>query len=110
MRIEALKYRTEDNMDIIIVVDVLDQQSTEQPILFRIGDIRYKNSRKRNYESLMGKIRDDYGYRKLDRSGREKYVMQKFIEFVKEDILKQAIINAYDICKPDVTKIDVNAY
>ena len=40
MRIEALKYRNENNQDIIIIVDFYDLSSK---IVWRIADIKYKN-------------------------------------------------------------------
>lgn len=46
MRIEALKYRTEDNKDIIIIVDFYDSFSK---FVWKIADIKYKTSRQRRY-------------------------------------------------------------
>ena len=55
MRIEALKYRTEDKNDIIICVDVYDNYGE---LGWKIADIKYKTSRQRNYRYYSEIFRD----------------------------------------------------
>lgn len=72
---------------------------------WRIDDIRYREFKKRNWKSLEKSFSDSYDYRRLSMDDRRKYEMQKYIEFVGEDKLKEAIIKAWEQIKPDVERI-----
>lgn len=104
MRIEALKYRTEDKQDIIIIVDFYDNYMNP---LWRIADIKHKTSRQREYRYLSASIRDDWNYRKLDREERWDYVMKKYEEFVGREKLEEAVELAWKSLRPDLGKIGV---
>lgn len=105
MRIDALKYRTEDNQDIIIVVDLQIGYGYQNNNIWQIVDIGYKSSRQRKYTYLSTTIRNRYEYRQLDQKEREQYVKEKYIEFVGEDKLKEAVIEAWKSIKPDLENI-----
>ena len=105
MRIDALKYRTEDNQDIIIVVDLQVGYGYQNNNIWQITDIRYKSARQRKYTYLSTTIRDRYEYRQLDQKEREQYVKEKYIEFVGEDKLKEAVMEAWKSIKPDLENL-----
>jgi len=105
MRIDALKYRTENNQDIIIVVDLQVGYGYQNNNIWQIVDIGYKTSRQRKYTYLSTTIRDRYEYRQLDQKGREQYVKEKYIEFVGEDKLKEAVMEAWESIKPDLENL-----
>ena len=105
MRIEALKYRTEDKNDIIICVDFYENDKKPE---WRIADIKYKTSRQRNYSYLSETFRDSYDYRKLDMNERKKFALEKFEEFVGRDKLEEAIITAWQTLKPNLDEITVS--
>ena len=106
MRIEALKYRTEDKNDIIICVDVYDNYGE---LGWKIADIKYKTSRQRNYRYYSEIFRDSYDYRKLDMQERKNYALKKFEDFVGRDKLEEAIIAAWESFKPNLDEISANA-
>lgn len=57
MRLEGLKFKTEDKDEITIIVDVFaDFKEME----FRIADVMIRHYRKRNATSLKSKITDEY--------------------------------------------------
>ena len=106
MRIDALKYRTEDNQDIIIVVDLQVGYGYQNNNIWQIVDIGYKSSRQRKYTYLSTTIRDRYEYRQLDQKEREKYIKGKYIEFVGEDKLKEAVMTAWKSIQPDLENLE----
>lgn len=97
MRIEALKYRTEEKIDIVIIVGLRDVYNNLEWI---IEDVKYKTSRQRNYRFYSKKITDSYEYRKTDFEHRYDYMYQQFSEFVGEDKLKEAMFKAWEYIKP----------
>ena len=104
MRIEALKYRTDEKQDIIIVVDFYENYRDPE---WRIADIKYKTSRQREYRFLSTSFRDDWDYRKLDREERYDYVMKKYEEFVGREKIEEAVEAAWKSLRPDLGKIGV---
>lgn len=105
MRIDALKYRTENNQDIIIVVDLQVGYGYQNNNIWQIVDIGYKTSRQRKYTYLSTTIRDRYEYRQLEPKEREQYVKEKYIEFVGEDKLKEAVMVAWKSIQPDLENL-----
>lgn len=102
LRIEALKYRTEDKRDIIIVVDFfVDYNNTE----WRIAEIKYKTSRQREYRWFTDSFKDEYSYRKLDMKGRQEYAVKKFEGFVGREKLEEAVETAWRNIRPDLDNI-----
>lgn len=102
MRIEALKYRTEDRNDIIIVVDFyVDYRN----YIWRIEDIKYKTSRQREYRHYSDTFRDNWNYRQLNLDERKKYAMRKYEEFVGRDKLNEAVMIVWEMIKPNLENI-----
>ena len=108
MRIDALKYRTEDKQDIIIVVDFVNGVGYMNCDNWRIADIGYKTSRQKTYRYLSSTIRESWDYRKLNIEERDEFVLKKYIDFVGEEKLKKAIIAAYKSLEPNLEKLDVS--
>ena len=106
MRIEALKYRTEEKMDIIIYVDFYFDCSTK-PVNWKIGDIAYKMSRRKKYTYLSENFSDDYEYRGMELRERREYALKKFYEFVGKEKIQEALISAWESLKPDIENIDI---
>lgn len=102
MQIKALQFKKEDKTEVAIYVYFYESVSDRE---WRIDDIRYREFRKRNWNSLYNSFESDYDYRRLSVSDRKKYELQKYIEFVGEDKLKEAIMNAWEQIKPDVESI-----
>ena len=105
MRIDALKYRTEDNKDIIIVVDLRVGYGYRNNNIWQIVDIGYKSSRQRKYTYLSTLIRDRHEYRQLDQKERKQYVKEKYIEFAGENKLKEAVMEAWKSIEPDLENL-----
>lgn len=105
MRIDALKYRTEDQQDIIIVVDLQVGYGYQNNNVWQIVDIGYKTSRQRKYTYLSTTIRDRYEYRQMDQKGREQYVKEQYVKFVGEDKLKEAVMEAWKSIKLDLENL-----
>lgn len=95
MRIDALKYRTEDKQDIIIVVELMIGYGYQNNSIWQVADIGHKSSRQRKYTYLSTAIRDRYEYRKLNQEERELYIKEKYIEFVGVDKIEEAILEAW---------------
>lgn len=107
MRIEALKYRTEDNNDIVIYVNFLDSYVGKER--WEIADIHYKTSKQRNYRIFSHTFRDLYEYRHLDYDKRDEYKIKKFEDFVGKEKLQEALIAAWEMIKPDIENISIGA-
>lgn len=107
MRIEALKYRTDDNNDIIIWVNFRDGYIKEER--WEIAEIQYKTPKQRNYRVFSHTFRDLYEYRHLDYDKRDEYKLKKFEEFVGKEKLQEALIAAWQMMKPDIESISIGA-
>lgn len=105
MRIEALKYRTEDNKDIIIIVDFYDSFSK---FVWKIADIKYKTSRQRRYNYFSETFCEDYNYRKLNLKEKNLYALHKYYEFVGREKIEEALLKAWEASKPDLDKIEAD--
>jgi hypothetical protein len=102
-RIEALKFTREDKSELTIVVAIMEYS---EKLHYRIDDIYIREFRKKNKISIKNKYRDNYAFRKLDVIEREKYVRKFILDYVTEEQIKQAINNAWEICKPNILSID----
>ena len=105
MRIDALKYRTEDNQDIIIVVELTIGYGYQNNNIWRIADIGHKSSKQRKYTYLSTEIRDRYEYRKLNQEERGLYIKEKFIEFVGVDKIEEAVLAAWKSIIPNTENL-----
>lgn len=99
MQIKALQFKKEDKTEVAIYVYFYESVSDRE---WHIDDIRYREFKRRSWKSLKKSFSDSYDYRRLSMGDRRKYEMQKYIEFVGEDKLKEAIMNAWEQLKPDV--------
>lgn len=105
MRIDALKYRTEDKQDIIIVIELMIEYGFQKNNIWRVADIGYKSSRQRKYTYLSTKIRNEYEYRKLNQEERELYIKDKYIQFVGEDKIEEAVMAAWNSIIPNTKEL-----
>ena len=103
MRIEALKYRT-NNLDIIIFVD-FDVLSGEHIKRWSIAEIAYKKLLVNKYNFLSDTYCDDDEYYQMAPEERDLYILKKQIEFAGEDRLREARTAAWNKIKPDADKI-----
>lgn len=102
MNIESREFRKEDDTRIKIQLYLFFEY---KDIRYRISDIRYCEPRKRIWKSLDASFRDNWEYRKLSQDDRRKYEIEKYVSFAGKDILKEAIMSAWELLKPDVDKI-----
>lgn len=107
LRIEALRYRNENNQDIIILVEGLYQRDN---MIWSIGDIQYKTSRQRQYRYFSNVIENDYEYLKLAFEQRKEYKQRKYIEFIGEEKAKEAIMAAWKSIKPNFENENFKSY
>ena len=102
MNIESPEFKKEDGtrlrVQLYLYLDYKD-------IKYRISDTRYCEPRKRTWKSLETSFRDNFDYRQLKQDDRRKYEIKKYVEFVGRDVLKEAIISAWESLKPDVDGI-----
>ena len=105
MRIEALKYRNENNQDIIIIVDFYDFSSK---IVWRIADIKYKTSRQKIYRYFSETFCEDYNYRKLNSKERKLYALHKYYAFVGKEKIEEALLKVWEAFKPDLDKMEAD--
>lgn len=104
MRVSEYKYRNEDGMDVLIVVDFIDRGMLEGH--WRIADVGYKRPRQRNYTYLSKEIREDSEYRRQKFEDRSRYALEKLIEFAGKDRIVEALNDAYAKLKPSFENID----
>lgn len=104
MRLEALKYRSDSNLDIIIFVDfnVLSEEHTKR---WSIAEIAYKKLLANRYNFLSDTYRDDYEYFQMAPDERSAYVLSRQMEFVGPEKLKEALIAAWNMVKPDPEQV-----
>lgn len=104
MRIEALKYRSENNLDIIIFVDfnVLSEEHIKR---WSIAEIAYKKLLINRYNFLSDTYRDEDEYFQTTPDERAAFVLKKQIEFVGAEKLKEALLAAWNMVKPDTDQI-----
>lgn len=104
MRIEALKYRSDQKLDIIIFVD-FNVSSEEHMKRWSIAEIAYKKLLVNRYNFLSDTYRDDDEYYQMTPEERAAYVLNKQIEFVGAEKLKEALLAAWNMVKPDPEQI-----
>lgn len=104
MTIEALKYKTKDKDEIIVCVTLHVEYS--DGISWSIRDIKYRPYRKKKYISMEDKFRDEARYIANPTFERKnKYIKDKLIEFIGEDVAKKAYIAAWESIKPNVERL-----
>ena len=102
LRIDALKYRTEDKQDIIIVVEFYTNYRKPE---WRIAEIKHKTSRQREYRWFTDSFKDEYSYRRLSMEDRQKYALEKFESFVGREKIEEAVEAAWKSIRPDLGNI-----
>lgn len=105
MRVEALKYRNENNQDIIIIVDFYENFPNN---VWKVTDIKYKTSRQKIYRYFSETFCEDYNYRKLNSKERKLYALHKYYEFVGKEKIEEAFLKAWEAFKPDLDKIEAD--
>lgn len=102
MNIKSIEFRKEDGTRVRIQLYLFFDYKN---IRYRISDIQYYEPRKRTWKSLEASFRDNFSYRKLNQDERRKYKIEKYIAFVGKDMLKEAIMSAWENLKPDMKEI-----
>ena len=105
MRIEALKYQTDKKEDIIIFVDYNEVYSEGYHVQWSIADIAYRRPPSRNYIFLSDTYRDDSKYYILSPDEKTAYALKRQKEFAGEEKLKEALVSAWTIIRPDTDSI-----
>lgn len=105
MRIEALKYQTDKKEDIIIFVDYNEVYSEGYHVQWSIADIAYRRPPSRNYIFLSDTYRDDSEYYVMPPEEKTAYALKRQKEFAGKEKLKEALISAWNIIRPDTDSI-----
>ena len=105
MRIESLKYQTDKKEDIIIFVDYNEVYSEGYHVQWSIADIAYRRPPSRNYIFLSDTYRDDSEYYILSPEEKTAYALKRQKEFAGEVKLKEALVSAWNIIRPDTDSI-----
>ena len=98
MRINALKYRNEDNLDIVVLVDINIHLGK---VFWSLADIEYKTTRQKQYRYFSDTFKGGFEYREIAFENRNEYEQKKYIEFIGEDKAKEAIMAAWELIKPN---------
>ncbi len=102
MNIESREFKKEDGTRVRVQLYLFFEY---KDIRYRIYDIRYCEPRKRTWKSLEVSFRDNWEYRQLNQNERGKYEIEKYVAFVGKDMLKEAIMSAWELLKPDIDRI-----
>ena len=70
--------------------------------IWRIDDIQYKKPRQRDWRYLKSSWNDNYDYRMLSPTERERYDYKRFTDFCGEEILRAAYQDVYERMKPSI--------
>ena len=105
MRIEALKYQSDKKEDIIIFVDYNEVYSEGYHVQWSIADIAYRRPPSRNYIFLSDTYRDYSEYYILSPDEKTAYALKRQKEFAGEEKLKEALVSAWNIIRPDTDSI-----
>lgn len=105
MRIKALKYRNENNQDIIIIVDFYENFPN---IVWKVADIKYKMKSQKLYRCFSETFCEDYNYLRLNSKEKEIYALHKYYEFVGKEKIEEALLKAWEAFKPDLDKIEAD--
>lgn len=71
---------------------------------FRVDDVGIKEKRKRNYTYIIGKLHDDYMYRRLNTEGRNKAELDLIIKTIGIDTVNEVLLSAWKSIKPEEIK------
>lgn len=71
---------------------------------YRIVHVGLLLKRKRNIQYIS--CSDDYSYRALDTDGRKKYLLDKYLEVVTEEEIKETVMKAWENLKPVIENKD----
>lgn len=102
MNIESKEFGKEDGTRVKIHLYLFFEY---KDIRYRISDIMYCEPRKRTWKSFGASFRNNWEYRQLNQDERRKYEIEKYVAFVGKDMLKEAIMSAWELLKPDVDRI-----
>lgn len=105
MRIEALKYQMDKKTDVIIFVDYNEVYNDGCYAQWCIADIAFRKPPVRNYIFLSDTYRDDSEYYVLSHEERIAYALKRQKEFAGEERLREALIAAWNMIRPDVDLI-----
>lgn len=72
--------------------------------IWRIDDIQYKKPQQRDWRFLKPSWTDEYNYRLLSLTERERYDYKQFADFCGEEILKAAYQDVYEQIKPSILR------
>lgn len=104
MRIEALKYKTEDKTEIIVCINFCESNCNTQ--MWQICDIKYRPYRKKNFISLESELESKSRFIENPTYERkQEYIQNKLIEFVGVDVVKKAYITAWEKLKPNLNEL-----
>lgn len=104
MRIEALKYKTENKTEVIVCISFCESNCNAQ--MWHICDVRYRPYRKKNFISLESELESKS--RLIENptfENKQEYIHNKLIEFVGVDIAKKAYIAAWKMLKPNLNEL-----
>ena len=102
MDVESREFKKEDGTRVRVQLYMFFEY---KDIRYRISDIRYCEPRKRTWKSLEASFRNNWEYRQLNQNERQEYEIEKYIAFVGKDMLKEMIMSAWELLKPDVDGI-----
>lgn len=102
MNIESREFNKEDGTRVKIQLYLFFEY---KDIRYSISDIMYCESRKRTWKSFKASFEDNFDYRQLNQDDRQKYEIEKYVAFVGKEMLKEAIMSAWELLKPDADRI-----
>ncbi len=92
-----------DGYKVDIVVDVYTTDFKE--VSYRIVNVGIKEKGKRKFDYISHRIHESYEYRRRDYDEREAYAREKYLEYITEEDVKNALEYAYSQMKPDISKV-----
>jgi len=98
MLIKSPIFKKDDGTKVIICLYLFN--NNHKGLKYRVWDIEYCEPRKHKYNSFNKFFQYDFDYNRLNQGEKWKYSIKKYIEFVGEKKLKQAIIFAWKSLKP----------
>ena len=102
----AEQHRTDDfTENVIIFVDYNEVYSEGYHVQWSIADIAYRRPPSRNYIFLSDTYRDDSEYYILSPDEKTAYALKRQKEFAGEEKLKEALVSAWTIIRPDTDSI-----
>lgn len=101
MKYEYEFQRDEKKFVVEVEVYTIDHRGIE----YRIVDVGFKDKGKRKYNYISHPIHESWEYRRRDYSEREAYAREKYLEYITEEDVKNALEYAYSQMKPDISKV-----